>query len=231
MNEQHVMDDDFCFEAVIFDMDGTVIDSINSDFLAWQKLFGDYGKTLSFDDYIPLLGIRSFYVASKFLPLKNEEDLNDALAKKLVYFREVVEENGINSIPHVDEFIKKLKEHKIPLALATSSRRAKMKMVMEEVGLLSFFDVIVAGEDVTNGKPSPEIFLKAASMLNVAPGNCVVFEDAANGVKAAKKASMKCVAIASEITKGLLDEADVIIESFENLEVENLCSLLRKIPA
>lgn len=229
MNEEQMSMEDFCFKAAIFDMDGTVIDSIGADYSAWQKLFADYGKILSFDDYVPLLGIRSFYVAKEFLPLKDEEDLKDALARKLIYFRQIVEEKGIAAIPYVDEFIKKLKYRKVPLALATSSRRAKMKMVMEEVGLLSFFDIIVAGEDVTNGKPSPEIFLKAASMLGVSPENCVVFEDAANGVKAAKAASIKCVAIASEITAGTLDEADLIIETFKELDVENLCHLLGKI--
>lgn len=230
MNEEKATDENICFEAVIFDMDGTLIDSINADFLAWQRLFADYNKSLTFQDYIPLLGIRSFSVANDFLEIKDEEERKKALADKLIYFREIVDELGINVIPYADDFIKHLKEHNIPLALATSSRRAKMKMVMEAVDLLSYFDVIVAGEDVTNGKPAPEIFLKAASMLRVQPENCIVFEDAANGVKAAKNANMKCVALASEHTGDLLGEADLVIDTFKDLKFADVCDQLKKIP-
>lgn len=229
MIQEKVPGENTSIEAVIFDMDGTLIDSIHSDFLAWQKLFSDYNRKLTFQDYIPLLGIRSISVAEEFLPLKDKDDLKEALAKKLIYFREIVEEKGISVIPYADEFIKQLKELKIPLALATSSRHAKMKMVMQRVGLLSYFDVIVAGEDVTNGKPAPEIFLKAALMLNVRPENCLVFEDAMNGIKAAKNASMKCVALASEVTADLLSEADLVIDSFKDLRFEELCQRLKKI--
>lgn len=229
MNEEKVTGENISFEAVIFDMDGTLIDSINADFLAWKRLFSDYNKTLTFQDYIPLLGIRSFRVAEEFLDLQDEDERKKALANKLIYFREIVEELGINIIPYADDFIKQLKEYHIPLALATSSRRAKMKMVMEEVDLLSYFDVVVAGEDVIDGKPAPDIFLKAASMLGVDPENCIVFEDAANGVKAAKNANMKCVALASEHTGDLLGEADVVIQTFKDLNFTVLCDQLKNV--
>ena len=229
MNEEKVTGENISFEAVIFDMDGTLIDSINADFLAWKRLFSDYNKTLTFQDYIPLLGIRSFRVAEEFLDLQDEDERKKALADKLIYFREIVEELGINIIPYADDFIKQLKEYNIPLALATSSRRAKMKMVMEEVDLLSYFDVVVAGEDVIDGKPAPDIFLKAASMLGVDPENCIVFEDAANGVKAAKNANMKCVALASEHTGDLLGEADVVIQTFKDLNFTVLCDQLKNV--
>jgi len=229
MKEVKANDENICFEAVIFDMDGTLIDSINADFLAWKRLFSNYNKMLTFQDYIPLLGIRSFRVANDFLGLEDEEERKKALADKLIYFREIVEELGISTIPYADDFIKQLKRYNIPLALATSSRREKMKMVMEEVDMLSYFDVVVAGEDVTNGKPAPDIFLKAASLLGVDPENCIVFEDAANGVKAAKNADMKCVALASEHTVGLLNEADVVIRSFKDLNFTDLCHQLKKV--
>lgn len=229
MNEEKANGEKISFQAVIFDMDGTLIDSINADFLAWKRLFADYNTSLTFHNYIPLLGIRSFRVANDFLGLEDEEERTKALANKLVYFREIVEELGIKAIPYADDFIKHLKENNIPLALATSSRRAKMKMVMEAVDLLSYFDVVVAGEDVIDGKPAPDIFLKAASLLGVDPENCIVFEDAANGVKAAKNANMKCVALASEHTADLLGEADVVIDSFKDLNFTNLCERLKKV--
>jgi len=167
-----------CFKAVIFDMDGTLIDSTEADFLAWQKLFSFYKKPFIFQDYISLMGIKSAEVVNEFLPVKNEEELQTALAKK--------------------------------------------------VGWLSYFDAIITAEDVTNGKPSPDIFIRAAEMLSVLPEDCLVFEDAANGVKAAKNASIKCVALASVQTPDLLYEADLIIPGFKDLDFPDLCFQLKK---
>ncbi|MGN6531796.1 MAG: HAD family hydrolase [Ginsengibacter sp.] len=223
MHEKKEPDKNIYGKAVIFDMDGTLVDSTKADFLAWQKLFSHYNKVMSFSDYIPLLGIKSTDVVKKFLPVKNEEEVQFALTQKLVFFHEIISEKGIYPVPFADVFLKQIKQYNIPLALATSSRRAKMEMVMEQLNLLVYFDTVVTGGDVKNGKPSPEIFLKAAEKMDVLPENCIVFEDAANGVKAAKNAGMKCVALASHLSADSLQEADLIIDTFENLSFPNVC--------
>jgi beta-phosphoglucomutase family hydrolase len=223
MNEKNELVENILGKAVIFDMDGTLIDSTKADFLAWQKLFSHYGKDLTFSDYIPLLGIKSSQVVRDFLPVNNQEEVEFALTRKLVFFHEIISEHGIYPVPFADVFLKQVKQYNIPLALATSSRRAKMEMVMEQLNLLIYFDTVVTGGDVKNGKPSPEIFLKAAEKLDVLPKNCIVFEDAASGVKAAKSAGMKCVALASHLNADSLQEADLIIDTFENLSFPNVC--------
>lgn len=228
MNEKKEPIGNIYSKAVIFDMDGTLVDSTKVDFLAWQKLFSLYNKELSFRNYIPLLGIKSAQVIKDFLPVKNDEEVQFALTKKLVFFHEIISENGISPVPFADVFLKQIKQFNIPVALATSSRRAKMEMVMAKLNLLSFFDAVVTGGDVKNGKPSPDIFLIAAEKLDVFPEDCIVFEDAANGVKAAKNASMKCVALASHQTIDSLQEADLIIDTFENLSFANVCFQLEK---
>lgn len=220
----------FC-KAVIFDMDGTLIESTNADFLAWQKVFLDYNKTLTFQDYSPMLGMRSFAVVKELLEINDDKEKANALSNKSKYFREVIDEQGIQTVPYVVEFLNQIKGFGIPLAIATSSRREKTKMVLEKVGLLSYFDTIMTGEDVINGKPFPEVFLKAASMLKVPVENCLVFEDAVSGIRAAKCASMKCVAISSNHSAQLLDEADIIIESFKDLNFIKLCNKLQKVVA
>jgi beta-phosphoglucomutase family hydrolase len=215
-------------KAVIFDMDGTLVDSTSADFLAWQKLFSQYNKELTFSDYIPLLGIKSAQVVKDFLPVKNDEEVQFALTKKLVFFHEIISENGIYPVPFADVFLKRMKQYNIPVALATSSRRAKVEMVMEKLNLLICFDAVVTGGEVKNGKPAPDIFFKAAEKLSVSPEDCIVFEDAANGVRAAKSAGMKCVALASNQTVDTLREADLIIDTFENLTFPNVCFQLEK---
>jgi beta-phosphoglucomutase family hydrolase len=228
MNERKEPAEIFFDKAVIFDMDGTLVDSTRADFFAWQKLFSYYNKQLTFSDYIPLLGIKSGQVVKEFLPVENEEEAEFALTKKLVFFHEFISENGIYPVPFADVFLKQLKQYHIPLALATSSRRAKMEMVMEKLNLLIYFDKIVTGGDVKNGKPSPDIFLKAAEKLNMVPENCIVFEDAANGVKAAKNAGMKCVALSTHQTFESLEKADLVIDTFEDLSFPNLCFQLNQ---
>ncbi len=229
MNEVEVSGQNFFCKAVIFDMDGTLIESTNADFLAWQKVFSEYNKVLTFQDYTPLLGKRSFSVVKDLLRIQDEKEQAKALANKSLYFREVIDEQGLETVPYAIDFLKQIANIGIPMALATSSRREKTKMVLEKVGLLSYFKIILTGEDVVNGKPFPDVFLKASSMLKIPSENCIVFEDAVSGIKAAKSAFMKCVAISSNHNSNLLDEADVVIETFKNLSFTHLCNELQKV--
>jgi beta-phosphoglucomutase family hydrolase len=223
MNEKKEPLGNICCKAVIFDMDGTLVDSTKSDFLAWQRLFLNYNKTLTFQEYLPMLGIKSAEIVRQYLPVKNDEETQIALTQKLVFFHEIISANGIYPVPYADVFLKKIKEDHIPVALATSSRRAKMEMVMEKLNLLIYFDAVVTGGDVKNGKPAPDIFIKTAEKLGVSPRDCIVFEDASNGVKAAKNAFMKCVALSSTQPRESLKEADLIIDTFKDVSLDNVC--------
>jgi beta-phosphoglucomutase family hydrolase len=228
MNLQRISPKKFSCKAVIFDMDGTLIESTNADFLAWQKVFLDYGRNLTFNDYSPLLGKRSVAVVKDLLKITTEEEQANALSNKSKYFFEIIAEQGLKTVPFATEFLKHLKTLNIPVALATSSRREKTKGVLQKVGMLSYFDVLVTAEDVINGKPFPDVFLKAASLLKIPVEHCLVFEDAASGITAAKGAGMKCVAISSNGDSQLLEKADMVIENFGNLNFEVLCNKLNK---
>jgi HAD superfamily hydrolase (TIGR01509 family) len=138
-----------------------------------------------------------------------------------------VADNGIKTVPFVEALMKNLKSYPVRIALATSSRREKMKLLMEKVGFLPYFDAIVTGEEVTNGKPAPDIFLQAAERLHVPAGKCMVIEDAASGVKAAKSAQMKCIAITTTHPADQLQLADLVIDSFENASLGAWCSQLK----
>jgi beta-phosphoglucomutase family hydrolase len=213
------------YSGVILDMDGTLIESTEADYLAWKWLFADYNQVFTFQEYIPLLGIKSVDVLHHKLQL-NGEELRQALNKKMSYFREVVEDNGIRPVPFAHSFLKSLQDYPVKVALATSSRREKMQLLMEKMEFLYFFDVIVTGEEVHHGKPAPDIFIQAAEKLGIPPEKCVVIEDAANGVAAAKNAHMKCVAITTTHSAEQLLYADLVVDTFEKADLADWCNRL-----
>src|SRR6476646_8059340 len=112
------------FKGVIFDMDGTLIESTEADYLAWKRLFADYQKTLSYEDYFPLLGAKSAVVVQSRL-LLDEEQTTVALAKKLNYFTEIISQSGIQPVPFAVKLLQQLQQYDLKIALATSSRKEK----------------------------------------------------------------------------------------------------------
>jgi beta-phosphoglucomutase len=217
-------DTNFPFKAIIFDMDGTLIESTEADYLAWKRVFNDQGKELSFKDYQPLLGIRSAEVIKHTLGVQDDNIVKKLLAEKLEYFREIAERDGIQPVEGAIQFLKECKALNVKIALATSSRQAKMKMIMTRLELIDLFDAIVTGEEVHNSKPSPDIFLDTARKLALDPIDCIVFEDAVNGVKAAKAAGMMCIAIATTHPAEQLNEADLVIHAYNINEFTQFCT-------
>jgi len=214
----------FPFKGVIFDMDGTLIESTQADYEAWRILFADYKQRLSFEDYFPLIGMKSTVVVQTHLQLDEEEAIK-ALTQKLKYFEEFIYNNGINTVPFAIKLLQQLKQYDLKMALATSSRNSKVKMVLELLELKKYFDIVVNGDHVNRSKPAPDVFLLAAEKLKLLPAECVVIEDAASGVKAAKNAGMKCIAITTTHKRDLLAEADLVIDSYEGLNLQHFVAL------
>lgn len=210
--------------AVIFDMDGTLVATTEADYKAWERIFNDHGRPLSFEDYYPLLGKKSHDVVHDVLGIKDERSV-EVLSWKMKYFEEIVEEKGIEVLPFAFDFLRLLKDHNILLGLATSSRQAKMKLVLEQSGLAPFFDICVTGEMVDKGKPNPDIFLLTAEKLGVSPVECIVVEDAIHGVSAALAAGMKCIAIVSTHTREEINHANLVIDTYAELTKESLMNL------
>lgn len=211
--------------AVIFDMDGTLVATTEADFLAWQQLFALYGKHLSYDDYYPLLGRKSADVVQIGLGLRGKA-AEEAMAKKMSLFAGIVEEKGVETLPAVRTLLKQLQAAGVPMALATSSRKKKMELVMQTAALDQYFTVFVTGEEVDRGKPDPQIFQVAAARLQMPAARCVVVEDTVSGIRAAKAAGMACVAISSTHEREVLSEADLLIDHFTSLRPEDLHNLI-----
>lgn len=202
-------------KGLIFDMDGTVIDSTKSDFDSLMKAMSHYKIEFSYQDYIEMVGAKGEEIVAAKRNLSGDE-IEKLLNRKSETFKELVRERGLNPVSRVEEFLLKIKEIPLWTALATGSNRDKVDFVLERVRVSQYFDIILSADDVDAGKPDPDIFLTAAKKLHLLPTECIVFEDAKMGIKAAKKAGMKCIAITTSSPAEMLREADLIIDSYDD---------------
>ncbi len=183
--------------AVIFDFDGVVIDSHEAHGRSWFALAAELQKELTHETFVSTFGQRNESILP-FLGWAEEGDrerIQQLGDRKEDLYREILRAEGIEPLPGVVALLEDLKQNGIPCAIGTSTPRANVECVLEITGLAGFFQDIAASEDVTHGKPDPEVFLKAAAKLGAEPSTCVVIEDAHVGIRAAKAAGMKAVAV------------------------------------
>ena len=187
-------------KAAIFDLDGVIIDTAHYHYIAWKRLASEFGITLTPVHNELLKGVsrlRSLEIILSLGKIELPDQQKEQLAeKKNKWFVEYIESIRPEEIyPGVRELLKVLKKKNIKVGLASSSKNAPR--VIELLGIARDFDTIVDGTMITHTKPDPEIFLLAAHKLDIAPADCVVFEDAEAGVEAALVAGMKCVGVGS----------------------------------
>jgi beta-phosphoglucomutase len=212
-------------KAVIFDLDGVIIDTAHYHYIAWKRLASEFGVTLTPAHNELLKGVsrmRSLEIILSLgnieLPVEQREQLAD---KKNTWFVEYIESIRPEEIfPGVVDLIKSLRVKHIKVGLASSSKNAPR--VIELLGIASLFDTLIDGTMIVHTKPDPEIFLLAAHKLGINPSDCLVFEDAEAGVEAALSAGMKCVGVGS---KDQLGKANLIIKSTGDFNIQNLNSL------
>lgn len=215
-------------KAMIFDMDGTVINSNKRDFEAWNKIMQEHDVVLDYKEYTELLGAKSSEIVKKYVDL-SEDEIESLIENREKIFKKIVEEKGLEPMPHIKALLKQIKNLGIPIALATGAQREKLDYMMEIVDLKEYFDPIITADDVEKGKPDPEIFLKAVEKLKVKPEEVIVWEDANLGVQAAKNGNFKCIAITTTNgNKEGLEEADLIIDSFEDINIQDVLDKFSK---
>lgn len=211
-------------EAVIFDMDGVIIDSEPVHFEINQEIFRRLGISIPGDIYYTFVGISN---TKMWTIIKENFNLSqtvpELLKTHLNVGLEYLKEYKNGPIPGVVELLEELKTVGIPAGIASSSPAETIKLVTEILGVSRYFSVLASGEEVKNGKPAPDVFLRTAELLKAGPENCVVIEDSKNGVRAAKAAGMKCVGF-QNVNSGNQDltGADLIISSMEDLNIKRL---------
>ncbi|HBN08999.1 MAG TPA: hydrolase [Cyanobacteria bacterium UBA8530] len=198
--------------ALIFDMDGLLIDSEPLYQRTEKKILADYGIT-DFSILDEAFGMKNeeafeMYVERLALPADPLELLDRCREQMLVLFKE-----ELQLMPQAEACLETFHRKGYPMALASGSMRALLDTAVGRFGLEKYFSVTVSGDDVEHGKPDPEIFLLAAKKLGVKPSDCLVFEDAIHGVTAAKAAGMYCVAVPNpSVPRERFREADWIFD-------------------
>jgi len=216
---------DIQLEAVLWDLDGVIADTGIYHCRAWQEVFSQMGISFTEEHFAEHFGQRNDTIIRDTVNETISQEALDAIAdKKEITYRRLVADN-ICALPGAIELLSSLQEHGIKSAIASSAPPDNVRIILKGLGIENYFDAIACGREVTEGKPSPQIFLLAAEKLKAEPAGCVVIEDAVAGVTGAKRAGMKCVAVANSHPGEKLQEADLIVTSLESVSVGELIKL------
>jgi beta-phosphoglucomutase len=218
-------------QAVIFDFNGIIVDDEPIHFRLFQKVLGEEGIVLTEEAYYArYLGFddRGAFTTAfrESQRLLDEAKLDELIARKAVYYQNAIR-SQVAIFPGVVNLVAALADN-VPLAVASGALRHEIKTILATAGLLDRFRAIVSAEDVERGKPEPDIFLKALAALNhpseepLQPASCVVIEDSKEGIRGARRAGMKCLAVTNSHPAELLGEANVIVKSLEGVSLEFL---------
>jgi beta-phosphoglucomutase len=206
-------------------MDGTIVNSLPFHKLAWIETFAKRGRDFADNDFKWANGRRNEEIIPHFMGKMPQEEVNAIANEKEATYRRFVKDN-IKALPGVVDLIQSLAAVKIQLALVSSTPRENIELITKTLGIKKYFSLFINGDDVKEGKPSPQAFLLAANKLGVAPKNCVVMEDAVVGVQAAKRAGMSCIAIANTYHREDISEADIVVNSLEEITLKTIEELL-----
>lgn len=215
-------------KAFIFDLDGVIVDTAKYHFLAWQKIANELGIEFTPEHNEDLKGVSRVRSLDLILQLgridASQQDKDKWLVQKNEdYLSYLVDMDQSEILPGVLPVLQLLKENNQKIALGSASKNARP--ILEKTGIINYFDVIVDGNDVTNAKPDPEVFVQAAKKLGVENENSIVFEDSVAGVQAANIAGMTSIGIGEE---KILHEADYIFHDFTHMDISFVESLIKK---
>jgi HAD superfamily hydrolase (TIGR01509 family) len=219
------------YRGFIFDLDGVLIDSSRIHFIGWKNVLSGFNKDLDYEtfrgNYFGKRGqdtLEVIFGKGKFSE-KEAKKISDEVDSNFV---KTVSEVGV-PIPGALEFVRSLKDSGEKIALATSAPRQNVDAFLDAFSLRGIFNAEICGDDVSKGKPDPEVFLKAAFQLGENPKDCVVFEDSFPGVTAAKAAGAACVALLTTTSREVLKAADYFIENFLDKEIRKITPSKNKV--
>ncbi|MBN1805763.1 MAG: HAD family phosphatase [Sedimentisphaerales bacterium] len=214
--------------GVIFDMDGVLVDTGWAHKQAWYGLAEKEGLSMSDDFFYKTFGMRN----EQIIPMLTGQSISsqemDRLAQwKEKRYRELVAEKLTLPLG-IGELLYDLKSSGFLLAVGSSAPKDNLDLALERVKIRDYFDACVSGQEVTEGKPAPETFVKAAQKLGLPPDCCIVVEDAVQGIEAGKAAGMHVVAVTTTRNRSDLSAADIIVDDLGELKAKDFAGLLKK---
>lgn len=205
--------------GALFDWDGVVIDSSDQHERSWEMLARETGRPLPPDHFKRGFGMKNQVIIPDILEWTEDPDQIHAFSlRKEALYREIIAEEGIAPLPGVTALLAMLKEHGVPCAVGSSTHRENIEVIFDAIGVRDFFTAVVTAEDVSHGKPDPEVFLKSAEKIGIDPRNCVVFEDAHVGIEAGLAAGSKVIAVATTNGIEALGQASVAVGSLKEVD-------------
>ncbi|MEP6512518.1 MAG: HAD family phosphatase [Parafilimonas sp.] len=216
-------------QGIIFDLDGTLIDNNAYHIEAWKVFYAKMRLEFSIDEYKNKINGRISkaifpYVLNKEL---SDDEINLYDDEKESLYRQLYAPH-IKPVAGLINFLEQLHKEDYPMAVATSGLPPNIDFMFENIDIKKYFQAIINASTITTGKPHPEIFLKAAEALHVNPKKCIAFEDSVAGIRSAKAAGMKVVALTTTHTAEDVQEADLIINDYTEITPEQLVQLIQK---
>ena len=219
-------------KAIIFDFDGSILDTETPDLQTWQEVFEEHGATLALEVWYRCIGTSSdaFDVCAHL-----EELVGRELAREEIRLRKRARCLELILLerprPGVERWLDEAERLGLAVGIASSSDRAWVEEHLGRHGLLDRFRCLRTREDVARGKPAPDLYLAALEALGAGPEEAIAVEDSPNGVTAAKAAGLYCVAVPNSVTQALcFDHADLVVESLESVTIAELAGSLNKAP-
>ena len=211
--------------AVLWDMDGTLIDSEELHWISWRGTMAKEGIAITHEQFLSSFGQRNDSIIPRWLGAASTPERIERIenAKEELY-RYLIRKNGISPLPGVISWLHRLHEQGWLQAVASSAPRPNVEVVLEALAAAQCFQAIVSAEDVRRGKPDPDVYLTAASRVGVSPERCIVVEDAAAGIEGARRAGMRSIGVSHN---GKHLAADVVVQSLDLLDSDAFETLLQ----
>jgi len=200
--------------AVLWDLDGTLVDSAEFHWLSWRGTMAAEGITITYQQFMDSFGQKNASILPGWLGAgADDERIRRVGDAKEAEYRRLAVAHGLTPLPGAASWVRRLHAQGWQQAIASSAPRENVGVMLHALALDGMFEVIVSAEDVTRGKPDPQVFLAAADRLGMSPARCIVVEDAAVGVEAARAARMKCIGV----NRTVVLAADLAVSSLEDL--------------
>jgi beta-phosphoglucomutase len=208
-------------QAVIWDLDGVIIDSTEEHRKSWRRLAQAEGLSLTDEQFYATFGMSNSAIIPWLWGPMPPERIRQLADGKEEHFREFIR-NAATPLPGAIELLSALRDAGYRQALASSTPIKNIELINEILHLDRYLSALISGESVAHGKPAPDVFLKAAAELGVEPARCLVIEDAVAGVEAACTGGMRCIAVAGERDLPGLRKADLMVRDLTEVTVENI---------